>query len=102
MKFSDYKTPSKPFVVRHQNDNEGRYDKYFATRQKAADYCYKIGLNNVFDVGVIIGKHSVWYNCTHLIKLLNEKQEQEERMKGLVNEVKKWKNGIADIDIFRS
>lgn len=98
MKFSDYKTPNKPFVVRHQNDDEGKYDKYFATRQEAADYCYKIGLNNVFDIGAIIGKYTAWYNNTHLINLLNKKEEQEERMKGVANEVKKWKSGVADIE----
>ena len=98
IKLSDYKSPNKPFVVRHQNDRDGKQDRYFTTKQEAADYCYKIGLNNVFDIGAILNGQYAWYNFTHLINLIDKKEEQQERLKSLEKIVKKWKNGVADVE----
>lgn len=92
------KLPSKPFVVRYQNDKDGKQYRYFTTRQEAADYCYKIGLNNVFDIGATFNGFYAWENFTHLINLIDKKKEQQERLESLEKIVKKWKNGVADAE----
>ena len=87
--WDNHEKVGKPIFVRLENDSSGSHDIRFRTRKEAADYCYKIGLENVFDIGTIIFGHPRVYICSHLLSYA-------ERIKELDKELKRWKSGKSD------
>ena len=80
----------KPFFVCGEDNNIP--DIFFSTAKEVVDYCYKIGLENVFDIGYTLWGTKVFANCSHLTRYADQIKDIEERVKSLSKILQIWKN----------